>query len=476
MTEVAELRARFGLDTKQLDDGLKGVDAKLKDTKSNLEGVGTGGETAGKGVNLASLALGALGTVLTADLVSRAMSLGVELNTVGAASERLKQAFDDLAAYNNANADAIVASLKEASGGTIAETDLILAANRAMMLGIGADAEKLGDLMEVARFRGRAMGLSTEQAFSDIVTGIGRLSPMILDNLGIVIDAENTYGDYAESLGKSADELTDVEKKQALLNRVIAEGEKQISAAGGIKDDDLDKLERLGAAKKDLMTAAGEFVTAVAPDTAGLTDTLTGMTGVLKAETEFRNVTPAAASLEGPRTQEEYNAALAYLSQQMQEGAIDRGTYMTAIVDLGRQFQANQDAIRDAIEGTVPDGVASDIAATREATEKQTKDISKLGNLYDSPLPVTLGSEGSPADAGMASGGTIGANLPPGTPVPIIAHAPEVLFNAVQAGQLLAMLQGGNAGRVFDFRGSQLEIKADDPNAFADAVEEMLKQ
>jgi len=41
-----------------------------------------------------------------------------------------------------------------------------------MMLGLGADAEQMGKLMEVARFRGRAMGLTTAQAFSDIVTGV----------------------------------------------------------------------------------------------------------------------------------------------------------------------------------------------------------------------------------------------------------------------------------------------------------------
>ena len=35
--------------------------------------------------------------------------------------------------------------------------------------------------------RGRAMGLSTTQAFGDIVTGIGRMSPLILDNLGICL-------------------------------------------------------------------------------------------------------------------------------------------------------------------------------------------------------------------------------------------------------------------------------------------------
>jgi len=191
----------------------------------------------------------------------------VEIAKMGAQSLQLKDSFKSLAESLGGDSEAILKSLQDASSGTIADTDLILSANRAMMLGLGADAEKMGKLMEVARFRGRAMGLTTKQAFEDIVTGVGRASPMILDNLGIVLDAETTYKEYAKSLGKTADQLTATEKKQALLNRVLDEGGKQIAAAGGIADNAADKFQKLDTKIANLKTRLGELV--VALDLAG---------------------------------------------------------------------------------------------------------------------------------------------------------------------------------------------------------------
>jgi hypothetical protein len=52
---------------------------------------------------------------------------------------------------------------------------------------------------------------------------LGRGSALILDNLGIVIDLEEAYESYAAQMGKTANQLTDVEKKQAMVNRVMRE-------------------------------------------------------------------------------------------------------------------------------------------------------------------------------------------------------------------------------------------------------------
>jgi len=88
------------------------------------------------------------------------------------------------------------------------------------------------------------------------VTGIGRLSPMILDNLGIVMDAKGTYEAYAQSLGKSADALTDVEKRQALVNRVLQE-----ATGAPVELDAAGRIEAGAAAWENFTTALGENLT-----------------------------------------------------------------------------------------------------------------------------------------------------------------------------------------------------------------------
>lgn len=110
-----------------------------------------------------------------------------ELAQVGAEAQRLRTSFDNLAASAGTTGDALISALRSASRGAISDSELILAANRANLLGVADTAQELTQLIEVSRARGTALGLSTQQAFEDIVTGIGRESALILDNLGITL-------------------------------------------------------------------------------------------------------------------------------------------------------------------------------------------------------------------------------------------------------------------------------------------------
>ena len=66
------------------------------------------------------------------------------------------------------------------------------------------------------------------QSFNDIVTWLWRWSPMILDNLWIIIDSEKAYEDYAKQLWKTKWELTKQEKTQALVNATLVEWRKAL--------------------------------------------------------------------------------------------------------------------------------------------------------------------------------------------------------------------------------------------------------
>lgn len=178
----------------------------------------------------------------------------------GASMMRLKESSRNLAKGMGADMDVIVASVRKASNYTVSELGAIESVSKAMMLGLGADTEKYSQLMQIAAFRGRAMGLSTEQAFSDIVRGIGRMSPLILDNLGIVVDGEATMEAYAESVGKVADELTRAEKVSALFARVLDEGNLLMEQSGGFADDALSAYERQEARMQDLVNRGKEWL------------------------------------------------------------------------------------------------------------------------------------------------------------------------------------------------------------------------
>lgn len=170
----------------------------------------------------------------------------------GAQMERLGDTSTQLAETYGANMDEIVRKVRGASLGTISNLDIMASANKAMMLGVSASADELAELTQIAMYRGRALGLNSQQAFEQISIGIGRLSPKILDNLGIVVDASTNYENYAATIGKTADELTEYEKREALKNAVLEEGNRILQAAGGLAADNASQFEKLDAQAENL--------------------------------------------------------------------------------------------------------------------------------------------------------------------------------------------------------------------------------
>lgn len=238
---------------------------ELRDVNQQIGGLSKVSSVAGKALAGMGIALGA-------------MELGrfaLDAAKSAAAAARVAESFGGLAGNVGADANRMMDAMRSMSAGMINDTDLMLSANRAMMLGVATNADEMSRLLEVAGERGQAMGLSMSQAFNDIVTGIGRQSAMILDNLGIVIDAEQSYANYAAQLNKTADDLSDVEKKHALLNAVLAESDGKLDAS-------VSSYEQLGSAMSNLKDELGELaapsvsagVAALAASVSALNDSL----------------------------------------------------------------------------------------------------------------------------------------------------------------------------------------------------------
>jgi len=247
-------------DLKIVISALNKASGDIKKVKSDIEGLGKAGKNAEGGLKGMFDGLGAgiktaMAVATAVAAVAGAVKLLTDAAQEGAAFQRMEEASASLAVSMNADMDVILEALRGASLGMVSDFDLMQAASRAMMLGVSADAGQLSQLMEVAALRGRAMGLSTTQAFNDIVTGIGRASPLILDNLGIVVDAEARYKAYADSIGKTSEELSKAEKTQALLNGVLESSAALLQSTGGLTVDNAGKWEQLSAAQANYFDA-----------------------------------------------------------------------------------------------------------------------------------------------------------------------------------------------------------------------------
>jgi len=238
--------------------GLNGVNKGLGSMRDRAEKLGGTLRSMGKYGAVAFAALSAASGKLIKD---------------SAQSLQIEESYRRMTEQAGISSDALLQQLQKTSAGTVAASDLMLSANRAMALGVGDDMDTVTTLMEIARLKGRALGLDTTQAFNDIVTGIGRGSPLILDNLGITIKLGEAQEMYAQKLGKTAAELTDAEKKQSLLNAVMETGKKELEAAGEVQGTTAEQLQKLRASFKDtadtlgrtLIPAATRILEAITP-------------------------------------------------------------------------------------------------------------------------------------------------------------------------------------------------------------------
>jgi len=315
-----------------------------------------------------------------------AVKVAFDFAEEGAKINRLGQSFDDLSNSYGKDSNEILSALQRASQGSIKNTDLMLSANRAMMLGVTKDADKMAKLLEIAAFKGRAMGLSTQQAFNDIVTGIGRASPMILDNLGIVVDSKKNYAEYAAQLGKSAQELTKVEQREALLTAVLKEGNTQLDAAGGLAKDDATSFEHLRAS---FGNAADEAKSNLAPALASVAEALAD--GFDRGSLFREKVDEISESMSWWQMQTEgYARAQAFADGIQRELNSDIDSATASYIAYGESLLVVNDATEQSVDvntrlrGTYNDllGTVQDIGGAIDSyNEKQDTTIEKRDEL-----------------------------------------------------------------------------------------------
>jgi hypothetical protein len=214
--------------------------------------------------------LGGMGGMLGAGAIAGGAvwmaGAAADAGELGASVEALEFSFNRLAESKGLNPNEILAALRATSSGTISEYDLMLGANKALRFGVADNVDELVSILTFAKGAAREFGSDTTSAFDDLVTGIGRSSALILDNVGISLPQINqSYEDFASTVGKTVDELDDLEKKQALVNAVTQAGA-QYDLTGSWS---LDQYEANRAAMGDLMAEGGQLINTVVGPIAG---------------------------------------------------------------------------------------------------------------------------------------------------------------------------------------------------------------
>lgn len=139
--------------------------------------------------------------------------------------------------------------LRQATQGLVSDTDLYQRANQAVLLGV--PTKVFNEAAAAAVKLGRAMGIDAAFGLESLSLGLGRQSRLYLDNLGIVVQAEDAYRNFATANNIVGRELTDSEKKAAFY----AEALKKIKERADELPDPIDtvgvSLQRLTVAQEN---------------------------------------------------------------------------------------------------------------------------------------------------------------------------------------------------------------------------------
>jgi len=227
----------------QVTDASKKVEDQQKQTSKSFDVMGQAA-TVATGILIRDMARG-LGQA-----ASESLRLGAQITS-------LNSAFESMVASTGGTTLSLE-RLRSATRNTVADVDLLRAANQAMALGLPTDS--IDELFAAAMKLGRAMGIDTLSAVNSLATGIGRQSKLILDNLGVTFQASDAYEWYAAKIGVSSSALDENQKKLAWQEFAIEQVTERAAELGDIQDDAITSQEQWNASITNFLTSVGNVL------------------------------------------------------------------------------------------------------------------------------------------------------------------------------------------------------------------------
>ena len=185
-----------------------------------------------------------------------AMKVALDLTKEAEHVKQVESSFEMLSKSAGLAGETIKKDLVGAAKGLADDTDILQAANRAIVQ-MGSNAKVIPQTMELARKATVLFGGDLVQNFEAMNQALSNGNARALRQFGIVIDTDKVTKDYAKSIGTTADMLSEAGKKQAIMNAALEQAKQ--------KYKDVDE-STMGATNnmKSLMVQLGQLKEAIA--------------------------------------------------------------------------------------------------------------------------------------------------------------------------------------------------------------------
>ena len=239
-------------ESKKAADGIDKVDKTTKKAgktsdKYSKQNKGVAGATSN-----GTKAFSKMTTGINTGIVPAYATLAANIFAVSAAFGALKRvaAFDQLvdgfqrtANESGQTASIVTRNLQLITDGAISSEQAFKSA--AVGFSAGFSTAEIEGLTQVAKGASLALGRDMGDALDRLVRGTAKLEPEILDELGIFVRLDDAVKQYAESIGKTAGQLTQTERRQSFLNATLTQGKLKFAAVS--ESVDVNPYDRLAA-------------------------------------------------------------------------------------------------------------------------------------------------------------------------------------------------------------------------------------
>ena len=311
---------KLSLESSQYEQKLRGAKKQFEDFTNSI-GINM------KQLTAAGIAIGIATTAINAftSACSEAITKSVEL---AREAEGIKRAFDRI------DKPDLLQNLREATHNTV--SDLELMKNAVKFDNFNLSLDQMGTFLAFAQQQAKDTGQSVEYMVDSIVTGLGRKSLPILDNLGL-----------------SATDIRERMKETGDMTTAVADIIKQrMEAAGGYVETASDRAAQANAKLENSMTRLGETFQPVTDAANSMwTDIKAGALDLINSAIQplidkFTELGRARAAYEGQSGNERVNRQLDRL-KSIQTDTYKRGTYKAQLANYDTAIASHEQYLRD---------------------------------------------------------------------------------------------------------------------------------
>jgi len=240
--------------------GIQSINKDNAATRQSMEDVAQGSQKLDLGMAALTGGMQALAAKGIEVLLGGLKRLGKEI--YGMASEAgvvagLKGAFEGLSASVGLTGAEMLQKFRVATGGMVTMKDAMMSFNKAAQL-ISTDfATMIPDAMGHLSKVSRSTGASLDYLLDSLVIGIGRLSPMILDNLSIQVSLAEASQRAADMFGVNTKALSKQQKQLGMANIVMEKLAINTAHMPGVTGTTTAQMAALGTTLKDVRTEIG---------------------------------------------------------------------------------------------------------------------------------------------------------------------------------------------------------------------------